>query len=170
MAAAPSAATGCVTQIDGIEYHPSNLEGNMDIRLGAMCALPVMTSVASAQQIHSARGPAPKPIPAAPKAGYNSMAKTATPFNCEQYRWPNHPHPGMKPLCDRLEANALQQESRQAGRPSPAAEVVALPAMGTDAAKRSGMACIGGQAMRRLANGWEQVMSRSGGWLRCQSQ
>lgn len=144
--------------------------GNMDIRLGAMCALLVMTSVASAQQIHSARGPVPKPIPAAPKAAHNSMSKTTTPFNCEQYRWPDHPHPGMKPLCDGLEANALQQESRQAGRPSPSAEVVTLPAMGTDAAKRSGMACIGGQAMRRLPNGWEQVSSRSGGWLRCREQ
>ncbi len=142
----------------------------MDIRLGVMCVLLVLTGVASAQQIHSARGPAPKAIPGAPKAAYNSMAKSTTPFNCEQYRWPNHPDPGMKPLCDGLEANALQRESSQAGRPSPSAEVVTLPAMGTDAAKRSGMACIGGQAMRRLPNGWEQVSSRSGGWLRCREQ
>lgn len=142
----------------------------MDIRPGVVCLLLMVASSASAQQIHSARGPTSKPLPAAPRPAHNSMAKTTTPFNCEQYRWPNHPHPGMKPLCDGLEANALQQESRQAGRPSPSAEVVVLPAMGTDAAKRSGMACIGGQAMRRLPNGWEQVSSRSGGWLRCREQ
>lgn len=141
----------------------------MDIRLGVICLLLASAGVASAQQIHSARGPAPKQIPAAPRAAHNSMAAGTTPFNCDQYRWPNHPHPGMKPLCDGLEANTLQGESRQAGRPKPSTEVVALPALGTDAAKRSGMACIGGQAMRRLSNGWEQVMSRSGGWLRCRA-
>ncbi len=122
------------------------------------------------QQVRAATGPAPKPIPTVQRPAHNSMANTTTPFNCEQYRWPNHPHPGMKPLCDGLEANALEQESRQAGRPSPSTEVVTLPAMGTDAAKRSGMACIGGQAMRRLPNGWEQLSSRSGGWLRCREQ
>lgn len=74
----------------------------------------------------------------------------------------------MKPLCDGLEADVLQSEPRQAGRPKPSTEVVVLPAMGTDAAKRSGMARIGGQAMRKLSNGWEQRLSPSGGWLRCQ--
>jgi hypothetical protein len=142
----------------------------MDIRFGVICLMFAATGAASAQQIHSARGPAPKPLPAAPRPAHNSMAAGTTPFNCEQYRWPNHPHPGMKPLCDGLEANVLQGESRQAGRPKPSTEVVALRAMGTDAAKRSGMACIGGQAMRRLSNGWEQILAPSGGWQRCRVQ
>src|SRR5690606_18605214 len=43
----------------------------------------------------------------------------------------------------------------------------ALPAMGSNEARDLGYACIGGQAMRRLANGWEQVMARGGGWQRC---
>lgn len=142
----------------------------MDIRLGVICLLFAATGAASAQQIHSARGTSPKPLPTAPSPAHNSMAAGTTPFNCEQYRWPNHPHPGMKVFCDRLEADTLQGESKQAGRPKPSTEVVALPAMGTDAAKRSGMACIGGQAMRRLSNGWEQLRKSNGEWLRCRDQ
>ncbi|PJL70569.1 hypothetical protein B9Y75_00895 [Stenotrophomonas maltophilia] len=144
----------------------------MDIRLRLICVMlaVAVAGAASGQQIHSARGPAPEPVPAAPKAAHNSMAKTTTPFNCDQYRWPNHPHPGMKSLCDGLEANTLQRESRQAGRPSPSTEVEALPAMGTEAAKRSGVACIGGQSMRRLSNGWEQLRNTKGEWLRCRER
>ena len=142
----------------------------MDTRLGIFCVLLAAAGSVSGQQIHSVRGPAPNHIPIAPSATHNSMAKTTTPFNCDQYRWPNHPHPGMNPLCDGLEADVLQGESRQAGRPKPSTEDVALPAMGTDAAKRSGMACIGGQAMRKLSNGWEQVLSPRGGWLRCRER
>lgn len=144
----------------------------MDVQVSTLCVcLALMvSSPAEAQQIRTGVGPAPKPIPASPKAAHNSMAETTTPFNCEQYRWPNHPHPRMKSLCNRLEADALQAESRHAGRPEPSTEVVELPRMGSEASKRSGMACIGGQAMRRLANGWEQISSRSGGWLRCREQ
>jgi hypothetical protein len=102
-----------------------------------------------------------------PKAAYNSMSKSTTPFNCEQYRWPNHPHPGVKPYCDQVEASTLQGEARRAGRPGPSDEVIKLPALGSDAAARSGRACVGGQAMRKLPNGWEQISSPNGGWQRC---
>ncbi len=142
----------------------------MDIRLAAMCALLVMTSVASAQQIHSARGPEQKPIPAAPKAAYNSMAKTTTPFNCQELAWPNHPHPGMKAYCERLEAQTLSDEARRAGRPGPSDSVVSLPSLGSEDSKRSGSACIGGQAFRKLPNGWVQISSPDGGWQRCRER
>lgn len=142
----------------------------MDIRPGVIWLLLMVTSSASAQQIHSARGPTSKPLPAAPRPAHNSMAKTTTPFNCEQYRWPNHPHPGVKPFCDGLEARTLQDEARRAGRPGPSDSVVPLPSLGSDAARRSGFACIGGQAFRKIQNGWEQISATGGGWQRCREQ
>jgi len=72
----------------------------MDVRLLALTAGLLMSSVAAAK-IHTTTGPAPRPQPAAKKAAHNSMAKTTTPLNCQQYRWPNHPYPGVKPYCDR---------------------------------------------------------------------
>jgi len=138
----------------------------MDVRLLGLTAGLLMSSVAAAQ-IHTATGPAPRPQPAAKKPAHNSMAKTTTPFNCQQYRWPNHPHPGVKPYCDRIEARTLQDEARRAGRPGPSDDVISLPELGSDAAARSGRACVGGQAMRKLPNGWEQGSSPSGGWQRC---
>jgi hypothetical protein len=141
----------------------------MDVRL-ALLALGFMVSSTAAAQMHTATGPSPKPKAVAPTAAYNSMSKTTTPFNCEQYRWPNHPHPGMKTYCDRVESSLLQDEARRAGRPGPSDDVIRLPALGTDAAARSGRACVGGQAMRKLPNGWEQVSSPSGGWQRCRAE
>lgn len=55
----------------------------MDVRLLALTAGLLMTSVAAAQ-IHTATGPAPKPQVDAKKPAHNSMAKTTTPFNCQQ--------------------------------------------------------------------------------------
>lgn len=141
----------------------------MDVRL-LMVTVGILISSAAAAQIHTATGPAPRPTPAAAKPAHNSMAKTTTPFNCDQYRWPNHPHPAVKTYCDRIEARTLQDEARRAGRPGPSDEVISLPALGSDEAARSGRACVGGQAMRKLSNGWEQVSSPTGGWQRCRAQ
>lgn len=121
----------------------------------------------AASQIQSATGPKPKPLPAAPRAAHNSMSKTTTPFNCQELAWPNHPHPGMKAYCERIEARTLSDEARRAGRPGPSDSVIAVPSLGSSASKRSGLACIGGQAFRKLSNGWEQVSSPAGGWQRC---
>jgi len=141
----------------------------MDVRL-LMLTAGILISSAAAAQIHTATGPTPRPPTSAPKPAHNSMSKTTTPFNCEQYRWPNHPHPGVKPYCDRIEAQTLQDEARRAGRPGPSDGVISLPELGSDAATRLGRACVGGQAMRKLPNGWEQVSSPSGGWQRCRVQ
>lgn len=124
----------------------------------------------SQAQLQSATGPKPKPLPPAEKPAYNSMSKSTTPFNCQELAWPNHPHPGMKAYCERLEARTLSDEARRAGRPAPSDSVVTLPSLGSDAAKRSGFACIGGQAFRKLPNGWEQVSAPAGGWQRCREQ
>lgn len=96
---------------------------------------------------------------------YNSMAKDTTPFNCEQYR--NHPNPGMVGFCQGIENSTLKQEARLQGRPAPSDSIISLPPLGSAEAKQLGYACIGGQAMRRLTNGWEQVMAKTGGWQRC---
>ncbi|WMJ69207.1 hypothetical protein [Stenotrophomonas sp. 24(2023)] len=142
----------------------------MKLQTGVAGLLLVFAMTAGAQQIHSATGPAARPLPAPPKPAHNSMARSTTPFNCAQYRWPNHPHPGFKSFCDGMEANALQGEAQRAGRPGPSTEVATLPPLGSAEAKQKGVACVGGQAMRRLANGWEQVSSPSGGWLRCRER
>ena len=126
------------------------------------------TQEALSQTMKSATGRGEPRITSSPRAAYNSMGKTTTPFNCEQYR--AHPHPSMKGYCDGLEASTLQSEARRAGRPGPSSEVIELPSMGSQAAKSSGYACIGGQAMRKLPNGWAQVSSPNGGWQRCREQ
>ena len=99
-----------------------------------------------------------------PKAHYNSTAKDTTPFNCENFA--NHPHPMMKPLCEDWESNAIRSEARRAGRPGPSKKVVDLPPLGSPEGKRTGIVCIGGQAMRKIPNGWEQVWGNDG-WQRC---
>lgn len=141
----------------------------MDIRVVFFVVL-LALSPAAAAQLQSATGPRPKPLAAAPKAAHNSMSKTTTPFNCQELAWPNHPHPGMKAYCERLEARTLSDEAHRAGRPGPSDSVVALPSLGSEASKRSGFACIGGQAFRKLPNGWAQVSSPAGGWQRCREQ
>lgn len=140
----------------------------MDVRF-LMLTVAMLMSAVAASQIHTATGPAPQPQTDAKKPAHNSMAKTTTPFNCQQYRWPNHPHPGVKPYCDRIEARTLQDEARRAGRPGPSDDVISLPTLGSDDAGKTGRACIGGQAMRKLSNGWAQISSPSGGWQRCRA-
>jgi hypothetical protein len=72
----------------------------------------------------------------------------------------------MVGFCQSIETATIQNEARRQGRPTPSQTVIKLPAMGTAAAKDLGYACISGTAMRRLPNGWEQVISGAG-WQRC---
>jgi len=141
----------------------------MDIR-AVFFVLLLAFAPAAAAQLQSAVGPRPKPLAPVPRAAHNSMSKSTTPFNCQELAWPNHPHPGMKAYCEQLEARTLSDEARRAGRPGPSDSVVGLPALGTEASRRSGFACIGGQAFRKISNGWEQVSSPAGGWQRCREQ
>lgn len=115
-------------------------------------------------QISVSKPKAPPPAQRAKAAPYNSASKDTTPLGCEKYR--AHPHPGMIGFCQGMENALLQSEARRQGRPTPSPTVVTLPAMGTTASKDLGYACIGGTAMRRLANGWEQVVTGAG-WQRC---
>lgn len=109
--------------------------------------------------------PKASPPPAQVKtAPYNSASKDTTPLNCEKYR--THPHPGMVGFCEGMETTLLRNEARRQGRSTPSQSVVKLPAMGAAVAKDLGYACIGGTAMRRLANGGEQVTGGAD-WQRC---
>ena len=123
------------------------------------------TTVAHAQTVRSAHGIQQRTYSPPVRQPHNSMARDTTPFNCEQYR--RHPHPGMASYCQGIENMALHNEARRQGRPAPSASIIELPPLGSEPAKTLGYACIGGQAFKRLDNGWEQVSADAGGWQRC---
>lgn len=127
---------------------------------GMLCSTTV-----HAQTVRSAVGTQQRQYIPPPRQPYNSMARDTTPFNCEQYR--HHPHPGMAGYCQSIENMTLQSEARRQGRPAPSSSIIELPPLGSEPAKALGYACVGGQAFKRLSNGWEQVSAAAGGWQRC---
>ena len=97
--------------------------------------------------------------------------KDTTPFNCEQVdaRAMRTIHPAaFGQLCRNLEANHMRSMAKLTGQPRPSKTVVNLPEYGTQLAIDTGLACMSGQAMRRLANGWEQILDETGNWQRCE--
>lgn len=92
-----------------------------------------------------------------------SFAADVTPLNCDKVAF------FQRETCRMLEAKIVQDPPRIHGRPVPSTEVVKLPAHGTAEAKKLGYACLGGTAMRRLPNGWEQLRNQSHQHLRCDS-
>ncbi|PPT36735.1 hypothetical protein XabCFBP2524_10045 [Xanthomonas axonopodis pv. begoniae] len=73
----------------------------------------------------------------------------------------------MVRYCQGMENMMLRNEAQRHGRPTPSDSIITLPGLGSAEAKQLGCACVGGQAMRRLRNGWEQVSAAAGGWQRC---
>ncbi len=132
----------------------------MDIRslviFGAVLAAPI----AQAQQIHTGAGPQPTPRYEPKRA--QRYIPGATPLDCKQ-----HLDPRIRLFCNDMERSIVQGTAKRQGMPVPSSEVVALPAMGTADAKALGAACVGGAAMRRLSNGWEQLRNSQGHWVRC---
>lgn len=100
-----------------------------------------------------------------------AQQRDTTPFNCERIKgnalnaW--HVEP-MRQMCRDLEANQLRSTAKMKGAPRPSASVVKMPGYGTEAGKAIGLVCMGGQAMRRLPNGWEQLRDATGNWQRCE--
>ncbi|WP_311238115.1 MULTISPECIES: hypothetical protein [unclassified Xanthomonas] len=141
------------------------IAGRVALTLTALCMLACAQS-APAQSMRSATGKATSKYIPPKRQPYNSMARDTTPFNCEQHR--AHPHPGVVRYCQSIENMMLRNEARNQGRPAPSDSIIALPGLGTAEAKQLGYACVGGQAMKRLRNGWEQVSAAAGGWQRCQ--
>ena len=133
---------------------------------GILLILLALSPAAHAQTV-KAQGPRGKATTPTyqPRQPYNSMAKDTTPLNCDQYR--NHPYPNMQRICQGWENAMVQGDAQRQGRPGPSSDIVDLPPLGSSAAKQLGYACVGGQAMRKLPNGWEQLSSPSGGWQRC---
>lgn len=135
----------------------------MDIRSGLALALLLLSAPMHAQQLHSATGPQPLPryTPPAPKA--NNLG--AEPLKCRR-----HVDPRIRLYCAEIERSLIQGESRRQGTPTPSSEIVRMPAYGGAEAKQLGTACMGGIAMRRLNNGWEQLRNAKGEWMRCHDQ
>lgn len=135
----------------------------MDVRKVLFFISIAATPIATAQQIHSAAGPQPVPKYEPKRAQPNNLG--ATPLNC-----PQHVDPRMRLLCNDIERTLVQSEAKRQGLPVPSANIVKLPALGSADAKTFGAACVGGTAMRRLSNGWEQLRDGQGNWLRCREQ
>jgi hypothetical protein len=112
--------------------------------------LAALVSFSAAAQIHTTRTRSGAEI--APTPGYH-RSPGATPKECLQ----PHLDPWLGALCATITR----------GRPQASNEVLTLPAHGTSAAKQSGVACMGGLAMRRLPNGWEQIRDSNANYLRC---
>lgn len=92
-----------------------------------------------------------------------------TPYNCERLtiaKTGSWAEPIIRDLCEKQEARNGQAFAKILGKPRPSLSVYE-PAYGSAEAKRTGLACIGGTAMHRLANGWEQLRDRQHNWLRC---
>lgn len=146
----------------------------MEVRIGGavmaavLFAAPLLmhTAIARAQTTRAAHGVQSRPYIPPARQPHNSMARDTTPFNCDKYR--DHPHPGMVGYCQGIENMTLQNEARMQGRPAPSTSVIHLPALGSEQAKALGYACVGGQAFKKLPNGWSQVSAKEGGWQRCQ--
>lgn len=132
----------------------------MDIRALVACAALFAASALQAQQIKTAAGPQPAPRYEPRRAQpYNPGA---TPLDCQQ-----HLDPRIRLFCNDMERSIVQGTAKRQGSPVPSSEVVKLPGMGSVDAKALGAACVGGTAMRRLSNGWEQLRNAQGHWIRC---
>lgn len=138
---------------------PSDLGGEMDIRSGVFVALLLLAAPLYSQEIRSAAGPQRLPSYTPPAKASNLGAE---PLRCQQ-----HLDPRIRLYCAEVERSLIQGEARRQGIPSPSSEIVRIPAYGSADARKLGAACMGGTAMRRLSNGWEQLRNAKGEWLRC---
>ena len=99
-----------------------------------------------------------------------AIAQDTTPYNCERLtvaKTGSWAAPIIRDFCDTQEAHNGQAFAKLLGKPRPSTAVYQLPAYGSSEAKRTGIACIGGTAMQRLHNGWEQLRDSQHNWLRC---
>jgi hypothetical protein len=99
-----------------------------------------------------------------------AQAQDTTPFQCERLTVANTGSwaaPILRDFCEAQEAHTAQAFAKILGKPRPSTEVYLLPAYGSAEAKRTGLACVSGTAMRRLRNGWEQLRNPTYNWIRC---
>ena len=99
-----------------------------------------------------------------------ASANDTTPFQCERLtiaKTGSWVAPILRDFCEKQEASNGQSMAKLLGKPRPSTQVYLLPGYGSTEAKRTGLACIGGTAMRKLANGWEQLRDQQHNWVRC---
>lgn len=104
--------------------------------------------------------------------GMPARAQDTTPYNCERLtiaKTGSWAAPIIRDLCEKQEARNGQTIAKILGKPRPSLSVYELPAYGSAEAKRTGLSCVGGTAMQRLTNGWEQLRDRQHNWLRCRN-
>lgn len=120
----------------------------------------LLSSPCHSQGLRSAAGPSTPTKQALPVRSAQNLG--SEPLNCQQ-----HDDARMRVYCADIERWYIRSEAHRQGLPTPSNEIVRMPAYGTPEAKRLGAACMGGTAMRRLSNGWEQLRNAKGEWLRC---
>lgn len=96
-------------------------------------------------------------------------ADDTTPLNCEQHMQGHPVGSWYREFCANVEADTLQEVARIRGQPRPSRLVLDLPDYGTAEAKKYGVACMSGLGMRRLSNGWDQLVDRDGNFQRCRN-
>ena len=99
-----------------------------------------------------------------------ASAADTTPFQCERLtiaKTRSWIAPVLRDFCEKQEASNGQSMAKLLGKPRPSTQVYLLPGYGSAEARRTGLACVGGTAMRKLANGWEQLRDHRHNWVRC---
>ncbi len=109
------------------------------------------------------RAHAPKP---APRVVVPAKPKPLQPIDCAAFARAADV-PWARAVCEKTNYDFGRVYSGHLGMPVASREVISIPAHGTPAAKRYGVACMQGLAMKRLSNGWEQLRDREGNYMRC---
>lgn len=103
--------------------------------------------------------------------GYGDVSY-AKPQDCSVITEQNKANPYaylFRDYCERSDARLKQQIARIYGRPQPSTRVLKVPAHGTPAAKRYGVACMGGLVMLRIKSGWEQALDAEHRYYTCRT-
>lgn len=99
-----------------------------------------------------------------------AIANDTTPFQCERLtiaKTGSWVAPILRDFCEKQESQQWPVDGQATRQPRPSTQVYLLPGYGSTEAKRTGLACMGGTAMRKLANGWEQLRDQQHNWGRC---
>jgi len=91
-----------------------------------------------------------------------SIITRQNPLNPYAYLFRNH--------CEQSDARTKQSIARIMGRPHPSTNVLTVPAHGSPEAKRYGVACMGGLAMLRITNGWQQALDSERRYYTCRAR
>lgn len=131
----------------------------------AACSWPAWAQV-GAENPALASGPAPV---AAASVALPVRPPSLTPVDCKAAS-AGYPQPWLQQICEQSNYDLSSVYAKAYGMPLPSRRVISLPAYGSAASKRHGVACLGQLAMSRVANGWEQLRDAEGRYQRCRDQ